>query len=1185
MEGYLVLNLDKVRQGVAVGEGELLHKTQMDLLLDKVRQIMTSVEDFRQQFDGEQRKSPISHRRHHDAILLSGARGTGKTTFLLSVLHKLQEKKLDDTYAFCVFEPVDPTLFGCNEHILFTLLSLIAREVCRCRDHCDTARYCRDGGSGDWETWDRQLKELAEGLKTVGEQREDIDSDPSPQKDLWDNAEYLLEEGINKARSSYELEYKLHAFIHTSLKLLHKDAFVLGLDDVDTRPGIGWHVLEVLRRYLTTPQLIVIVSGNMELFQKLVERRQLKNFGLDFSSNKKRREEFAPQVMELTNQYLLKVLRTPLRIELLPFYEALERALPIKTTEEGGQQTIDIDNRCVIELYHKKISLAAVLETFYSALSCTGSHVKAAFRKALLTNSARTVLQIAEQLIELHDTLPKKNDKQQQDTPPKESNEKQQAAVSKENDEKQQDTPEKSVALSRGVADILRVAFFDYLAASGITQPQEYFERLRDGTGVEKISRLLLDNTLPGDVSLRPVHGDLQANNSLLALTSGLTAAVAGNAGIFFVYFFKVCLALHVLEGRQKEDINALLGETSLDALGFRCSSLLYGDARRPGWRAPGILALYGASIKKNIPEHVKKIYGEDIVDLLKEQTPKNLFTDQAELLPFIEKVCGNGFLTKKRGRAILRGYVISTYDSLQDDISSWHQAFVPHGFYEIAEQGGNYPFFSIWGLLGLMAEILTCATEEDIFNAFSRNARIMRLAYHSDTHSSSPAKNADADSDDNDDDDTDSPLETESGSAQDSATGGKQSAKTPSSGADNKLNAFIGQLMAWKNQYAAQPLCFLPPLLCQRVFTRFLQGMERLDSLNNGSVFLGSYIHKALVILFNSLLVEEYLACHDNAEGLNLTTPLSSDNIFIQNFRKVADAEALGEDSGPVNLPSARYPLTRLVMACPLWSFYVKPAYTPQNKAEETSEQKPTPEDTPQNKADQAPEQDSKQDATPQNNADQAPEQDSKQENTSQNKEEQSPEQTSTPENIANTTGDQKCKQNTKIVFCMLKSFWPEQDPTEDADDNVNSTHDSKDITTNPKYTTDDIVSYLNGSFNNLYYIYNTLAIRRRLGLTYDLRTERGKAMEMSEHPQKIMTKTLVDAFREVVHSKTLTKDELKAMDDGTNDFAKKAFNKLYIPCPSTERLWANATDATKKAILKGLRDIINEDKAGNTK
>ncbi|MCI7568550.1 MAG: hypothetical protein MSH25_04140, partial [Desulfovibrio sp.] len=286
--------------------------------------------------------------------------------------------------------------------------------------------------------------------------------------------------------------------------------------------------------------------------------------------------------------------------------------------------------------------------------------------------------------------------------------------------------------------------------------------------------------------------------------------------------------------------------------------------------------------------------------------------------------------------------------------------------------------------------------------------------------------------------------------------------------------------------QYAAQaPLCFLPPLLCQRVFTRFLQGMERLDSLNSGSVFLGSYIHKALVILFNSLLVEEYLACHDNAEGLKLTTPLSSDNIFIQNFRKVADAEALATDSGPVNLPSGRYPLTRLVMACPLWRFYVKPDAAQQDR-----------------------------------------------------------------------------EQNAKIVFCMLENFWPGQ------------------------HIVDDPVVYLDGyKFENLYYIYNTFAVRRSLWLPYDLRTERGKAMNMPKRPKKIVTKTLLDATQGAIETGILTKEMLKKMDDGTDDFAKKVFNLFYHPYPSMERLWANATAATKKAILKGLREIINEDKAGNTK
>ena len=1042
MEGKLVLNLDKVRQGIAVNEGELLHKTQMKLLLAKIKQIMSAVSDFRRQFEGGQRPSAISHRRHHDAILLSGARGTGKTTFLLSALHELQAEQVDGKYAFCVFEPVDPTLFGCNEHILLTLLSMIAEKVRRGRDYSETSGYGHTGSSADWENWERQLKELAKGLRTVGEQREDIGSEPSARKDVWDDAEYLLEQGMDSARSSYELEYKLHGFINASLRLLNKDAFVLGLDDVDTRPGIGWHVLEVLRRYLTTPQLIVIVSGNMELFQKLVERQQLKNFGLDFSSSKDVLQNFAPQVTELTNQYLLKVLRTPMRIELLPFAEALERAV-LAERNVSGKLNSDIDAHCIIRLDGKEVSLASALDNFYTALGCGADpNLKAVFRKALLTNSARTVLQVVEQLIELQNT-------------------------SQTGDGAEQ---------SRRVADILRIAFFDYLMVSGVAQPQEYFERLREGTGIEEITRLLLTDRLPGDVSLRPVHGDLRVDNSLLAFTSGLAAATADNTGIFFIYFFKVCFALQALDG-QNTDIATILGETSLKALAFRCSSLIYGDARRPGWRAPGILALYGASIKKNAPGRVRKIYGDDFVDLLKARTPSQLLAGQGELLPFIETICGDDKLPQKGGKTLLRDYVITTPDSLQENIKSWHRAFVPHGFYEIAEQGGNYTFFSIWGLLGLMGEMLACTTEEDLFNVFFRNTRIMPLAYHGDT---SPYSSGTTLDDSDNGEEADGPFGGEGDiSADMENVDDSQFEERQQATISIEQKAFLQWIMHWKDAYSSQKIvCFLPPLLCERAFTRFLQGMERLNSVSSSAVFLGSYIHKAIVILFNSLLVEEYLAAN-NAEGLNLTTPLASNSIFLQNLRKVSEKEGLETRLDPSKLPPEKYPLTRLVMACPLWRFYLKP--------------------------------------------------------------------------------DEK---ESESIDTMLAFFWSEYDTQ------INSV----------EYIED------NYKFNNLYYIYNMIALRRNIVLDHDFRTDLGKEKNISKNPKKLMANILLAALKKAFMEKAVNSERDLELDEGAEDIAKAAFNLLYIPCPSTDRLWNTATANSRQTFSKGLEEIFGKPKVSRS-
>ena len=124
----IIINLDKVRQGDILEAEEMLHTMQMKTLHGKILQMKDFIADFKHSLKDDQDSSRISHKRHHDAILLSGGRGTGKTTFLLSALHSLKEKPLDGL-SFCVFEPIDPTLFGYNEHILLTLLSMIAEKV------------------------------------------------------------------------------------------------------------------------------------------------------------------------------------------------------------------------------------------------------------------------------------------------------------------------------------------------------------------------------------------------------------------------------------------------------------------------------------------------------------------------------------------------------------------------------------------------------------------------------------------------------------------------------------------------------------------------------------------------------------------------------------------------------------------------------------------------------------------------------------------------------------------------------------------------------------------------------------------------------------------------------------------------------------------------------------------------
>ena len=777
----IIINLDKVRQGGVLEAEELLHTMQIETLRGKILQMKDFIADFKLSLKDDKDSSRISHKRHHDAILLSGGRGTGKTTFLLSALHSLKEKPLDGL-SFCVFEPIDPTLFGYNEHILLTLLSMIAEKVRAAREKSEMGsfHFC-----DKWDDWEKQLKELARGLKTVGEQREDIDSTPSSKTDSWDDAEYLLEEGMASVRSSYELEHKFHLFVKTSLQILEKDAFVLGLDDVDTRPGIGWHVLETLRRYLTTPQIIIIVSGNIDLFQKLVERQQLKNLGLNFSSQTGILEKFTPQVVEMTNQYLLKILRLPMRIELWSFYETLKRI---------GKS----DDKYVIKCNRDDIKLSKILDLFYEGLACSFSDgMKDLFRKALFSNPARTVLQVLEHLIE--------------------------------------DQNEDKRLRHRRVAESLRMAFYDHLLAAGLPQPQEYFEHLREGLGLEEITRLLLEGKLPGDASLLPNSNELKDNNTLLTLTGEITAAIAENSTVFFVYFFKICLALHVFEGKNNYALDSVFSEGFLRFV-FHCSSSLYNEGKHT-WKAPGILKL-----------------------------------------------------PKQR-----RGYI----ESLQDDILSWHKCLLLHTFYDEVSSKGTNRFFSIWALLGLMTELLACETKEKIFDILFRKARITTLHI----------ENTNVDSTIQDDDERDA----------------KETPDSEDEQYKEQQEDFVEAISLWKEIYTSQSnMFFTPTSLCVHVFSRFLHGMERLNNTSNNEIFLGKYIHRALVIFFNSLLVEEYIVCNKSmTTGLNLTTPLSSDNIFLKNVTHAFGAKDINAISFENTIK--KYPLTSLVLSCPIWVFYVK--------------------------------------------------------------------------------------------------------------------------------------------------------------------------------------------------------------------------------------------------------------------
>ncbi len=134
---------------------------------------------------------------------------------------------------------MDPTLFGLHDHLLHSLLGKIVQKVRK-----DVRRreisLCDDTNTPCLlEKWERSLRGLAKGLKYAGETRDDLKS-PAPRAETidWMDAEFLMEKGMDTANHGVDLERAFHRFLNDSLTILGKDAFVLGLDDIDSRyPG------------------------------------------------------------------------------------------------------------------------------------------------------------------------------------------------------------------------------------------------------------------------------------------------------------------------------------------------------------------------------------------------------------------------------------------------------------------------------------------------------------------------------------------------------------------------------------------------------------------------------------------------------------------------------------------------------------------------------------------------------------------------------------------------------------------------------------------------------------------------------------------------------------------------------------------------------------------------------------
>ncbi|MGA6106209.1 hypothetical protein [Pseudomonas solani] len=304
-EEKMVIDLSKSEMERLKSPSELLQRDAFSRLTRLIHHQLDSIptESF-----ADFKETALSYPRPHNAVLIEGGRGSGKTTFLLAALQRLNNS--DDEVAgqiacdLHVLPMIDPTLIETKENIIIVILSMIEAATAH--------------APGNHEQLDKAKQALAEGLGLL-----DGIGSSSVYGSEWEDANWIMSRGLNKAMKGRLFERKLGTYIEAALSLLKKKAFVLAFDDVDTNFSHGHTILETIRKYLTSPRLILLLSGDLDLYGRLLRRSIYDTFGdkilkHDSSTIGSDKQNFANAVLELEEQYLLKVAPPHSRISMLP---------------------------------------------------------------------------------------------------------------------------------------------------------------------------------------------------------------------------------------------------------------------------------------------------------------------------------------------------------------------------------------------------------------------------------------------------------------------------------------------------------------------------------------------------------------------------------------------------------------------------------------------------------------------------------------------------------------------------------------------------------------------------------------------------------------------------------------------------------------------------------------------------